>query len=140
MQIHELTLAPRKGKKRIGRGGKRGTTAGRGTKGQKARSGAAVDPLFEGGRSTFIERLKKLRGVKSIHAKKHTVTLSRIDEAYQEGDSVTVQSLVEKKLVSKKALKEGVKIVATGTLSKKLSLAEGISASEKAKEAFGIAA
>ena len=140
MQIHQLTLTPRKGKKRIGRGGKRGTTSGRGTKGQKARSGASVDPLFEGGRSTFIERLKKLRAVKSIHPKKHTVTLAKIDGAFKDGETVTLASLIEKRLVSKKALKEGAKVVATGSLSKKLTLSEEIGASQKAKEAFGISA
>ena len=63
MQIHELTLAPRKEVKRIGRGGKRGTTSGRGTKGQ-GENGKKKDPLFEGGRSTLIDRMKKSRGFK----------------------------------------------------------------------------
>lgn len=136
MQIHELSVEKKKERKRIGRGGKRGTTSGRGTKGQKSRTGSSVDPLFEGGRSTFIERLKKLRGFKSIHAKKHTLTLSQIDRAFVVGETVTLALLVEKRLVSKRALKDGVKIVATGALTKKLSLSNDVAASEKAKEAF----
>lgn len=136
MQIHQLTVAKRQEKKRIGRGGKRGTTSGRGTKGQKSRTGSSVDPLFEGGRSTFTERLKKLRGFKSVHPKKHAVTLAKIDRSFADGETVTLASLIEKKLVSKRALKAGVKIVATGELKKKLVLGGDVAASEKAKAAF----
>ena len=136
MQIHELKVAKRKMRKRIGRGGKTGTTAGRGSNGQKSRSGASVDPLFEGGRSTLLERMKKVRGFKSIHAKKHTVTLTALDRVLSDGDVVTRALLIEKRLVSKKALLEGVKILATGTLSKKLSLGADVLVSESAKKAF----
>ncbi len=136
MQIHELKVAKRKLRKRIGRGGKTGTTAGRGSNGQKSRSGGSVDPLFEGGRSTLLERMKKVRGFKSIHPKKHTVTLSELERVLTSGDVVTRVLLVEKRLVSKKALLEGVKIVATGTLTKKLSLGADVLASETAKKSF----
>lgn len=136
MQIHQLSVAKKKERKRIGRGGKRGTTSGRGTKGQKSRTGSSVDPLFEGGRSTFIERLKKVRGFKSIHPKKETVTLSQLDSAFADGETVTLPLLAEKRLVSKRALKSGAKIVATGSLKKQLSLGGDVLASEKAKAAF----
>lgn len=136
MQIHQLTIGKRKGRKRIGRGGKRGTTSGRGSKGQKARSGASVDPLFEGGRSTFVERLKKVRGFKSVHGKKHTVTLSQLEAACADGEKITVASLIEKRVVPKTAVHRGVKVVATGTLKKKLSLGGDVSASEKAAALF----
>lgn len=136
MQIHELKVAKRKEKKRIGRGGKTGTTAGRGSNGQKSRTGSSVDPLFEGGRSTLLERMKKVRGFKSIHPKKHTVTLVALDRVLSDGDVVTRALLVEKRLVDKKALHEGVKILATGTLTKKLSLGDDVLASETAKKAF----
>lgn len=136
MQIHELKVAKKKLRKRIGRGGKTGTTSGRGSNGQKSRTGASVDPLFEGGRSTLLERMKKVRGFKSIHPKKHTVTLSELERVLSDGDVVTRALLVEKRIVDKKALSEGVKIVATGTLSKKLSLGADVLASETAKKAF----
>lgn len=136
MQIHQLTLASRKRRKRIGRGGKTGTTAGRGSNGQKSRTGASVDPLFEGGRSTLLERMKKVRGFKSPHAKKHTVTLTQLERVLQNGDVVTRAFLVEKRLVDKKALFEGVKVVATGKLTKKLTLGEDVLASEVAKKSF----
>ena len=136
MQIHELKVAKRKERKRIGRGGKQGTTAGRGSNGQKSRTGSSVDPLFEGGRSTLLERMKKVRGFKSIHPKKHTVTLADLERAFSDGDTVTRALLVEKRVVDKKALLEGVKIVATGTLTKKLSLGEDVLVSETAKKSF----
>ncbi len=136
MQIHELKVAKRKERKRIGRGGKTGTTAGRGSNGQKSRTGSSVDPLFEGGRSTLLERMKKVRGFKSIHPKKHTVTLSDLERTFSDGEVVTRALLVEKRVVDKKALAEGVKIVATGTLSKKLSLGADVLASETAKKSF----
>ena len=140
MQIHQLTLPTRKAAKRIGRGGKRGTTAGRGTKGQKARSGASIDPLFEGGRSTFVERLKKVRGKKAVNPQKHTVTLGSLDKAFEDGEMVTVALMVDRKVVGKKALKEGVKIVATGTTKKKLTIAPGILARAAAAKLLSIKA
>ena len=136
MQIHQLSIAKRKGRKRIGRGGKRGTTAGRGSNGQKSRSGASVDPLFEGGRSTFLERLKKVRGFKSIHRKKCLVTLAEIEKAFVSGETVMIASLIEKNVAPKTALICGVKIVATGVLKKKLMLGDDVAASEKAKAFF----
>jgi large subunit ribosomal protein L15 len=136
MQIHELKLKPRKQKKTIGRGGKRGTTSGKGTKGQKARSGGNVDPLFEGGRSTFIERLKKVKGFKAVNPKKITVTLTKIERAFTEGETVTLESLIEKKVVGKSARIKGVKIVSTGVLKKKLKLDSAVTASESALAQF----
>lgn len=140
MQIHQLSVPERKSPKRIGRGGKRGTTSGKGTKGQKARSGASVDPLFEGGRSTFTERLKKVRGKKAVNLKKYTVTIKQLDEAFEDGEVVTVALLVERKVISKKALKAGIKVVATGTTKKKLTLDKGILSTEKVKETLKSAA
>lgn len=136
MQIHQLSVVKKKARKRIGRGGKRGTTSGRGSNGQKSRSGASVDPLFEGGRSTFLERLKKVRGFKSIHQKKHLVTLADLERACTEGETITLALLIEKKIAPKTAISRGVKIVATGLLSKKLALGTDVAASEKAKESF----
>lgn len=136
MQIHQLSVPKRKKRKLIGRGGKRGTTAGRGTKGQKARSGASVDPLFEGGRSTFLERLKKVRGFKSIHQKRPIVTLEQLEQAYTDGETVTIETLVAKKIVPASAKTVGVKVLATGTLKKKLVLGKDVAASAQAKTSF----
>ena len=136
MQIHQLSVARKKERKRIGRGGKRGTTSGRGSNGQKSRSGGSVDPLFEGGRSTFLERLKKVRGFKSIHQKKCLVKIADLERAFSDGETVTLPLLIERKLVPKIALSYGVKILANGSLNKKLTLGKGVATSEKARKGF----
>lgn len=130
MQIHEFSVGKKKSRKRIGRGGKRGTYSGRGNKGQKARSGAHVNPLFEGGRSSLVERLKKVRGFKSPHAKKPFVKLSDIARVFSAGETVSPETIFAKKLASKEILKSGVKIIGTGTIPKGLSFDATISLSE----------
>ena len=119
MQIHELSITTTK-KKRIGRGGKRGTYSGKGMKGQKSRSGGNVNPLFEGGRTSLVQKMKKNRGFKSPHAKKVTVSLSKLDALYDNGDIVSVETLSEKKVIRAKTIKNGVRIVANGDITKKL--------------------
>lgn len=136
MQIHQLIVAERKSKKRIGRGGKRGTYSGRGNKGQKARSGGNVNPLFEGGRSSLVERLKKLRGFKSPFPKKVTVAVGSIDAAFSKDDTVTVASLIAKKVVGGDAVKKGVKVVGTGVVTKALTIDKSVLLSASAKKAI----
>ncbi len=133
MQAHELKSSARKKSKKIGRGGKRGTTSGRGTKGQGAH-GKKKDPLFEGGRSTLTERLKKVRGFKSPVVKRATVTLALLEKHFEAGATVTVEELLLKRAVTKNAKRAGVKVVATGTLSKALTLSKGIACSAGAKD------
>ncbi len=120
MQIHTLSVGKKPGRKRVGRGGNRGKTAGRGTKGQKSRSGAAVDPLFEGGRSSIIDRLKKVKGFKSPRAKRVTLTLAFLERHFDAGQEVSRESLLSKKLFSPKRVTGGFKVVASGELSKPL--------------------
>lgn len=136
MQIHQLTIPKKPGRKRIGRGGKRGTYSGRGMKGQKARSGASIDPLFEGGRSSLVERLKKVRGFKSMHPKKIVVSLSALDKYFENGEIVSGETLVAKGLVKEVELKQGVKILGTGILGKKLNVKPDLLLSQSAREAI----
>ena len=136
MQIHQLKLKKRKERKTVGRGGKRGTYSGRGNKGQKARSGAPINPLFEGGRSSLIMRLKKVRGFKSRNAKKSVVKLEALEKAFKDGEIVSLKNLISSKLVKKADEKNGVKILATGTISKKLTISAGIILSQTAKDAI----
>ncbi len=136
MQIHQLTTKKRKAKKTIGRGGKRGTYSGKGNKGQKARSGASIDPLFEGGRSSLIERLKKVRGFKSPNPKKVVIKLSQLEAKFKSGDMVSVETLIDAKLVDKKDKRNGVKILSQGEISKKLIIAKDILLSQTAKDAI----
>ena len=136
MQIHELTVKKRKDKKTVGRGGKRGTYSGRGNKGQKARSGASIDPLFEGGRSSLVERLKKVRGFKSLTAKKTVVKLETLESKFKDGDIISVETLLSAKIVDKADVKNGLKILASGTIAKKLTISAEILLSQTAKDAI----
>ncbi|PIT91192.1 50S ribosomal protein L15 [Candidatus Kaiserbacteria bacterium CG10_big_fil_rev_8_21_14_0_10_49_17] len=138
MQLHELQRHTKnKDKKRVGRGGTRGKTSGRGTKGQKARAGHSLRPEM---RDT-IKKLPKLRGRgkninKRFHKRAVPVNLSLLEAAFSAGESVTPETLVEKKIIKKSGgVYPVVKILGVGTLSKKLSVA-GVDASAKAKEAI----
>ena len=83
MQINTLKIKYfKKKRKTIGRGGKKGTYSGKGGKGQKGRSGVSINPLFEGGRSSLIDRLKKVRGFKSDKPKAVVFKFSDLDDLF----------------------------------------------------------
>ncbi len=134
MQIHELKPKNRKARKTIGRGGKRGTYSGRGNKGQGARSGVSLDPLFEGGRSSLVDRMKKIRGFKSIHPKKKIVKLSDLQAKFKDGDKIDTAALIEAGLIEKTDLVRGVKLLADGKISKKLVIDKNLLISQSAQE------
>jgi large subunit ribosomal protein L15 len=136
MQIHQLKLRKRKPRKTVGRGGKRGTYSGRGNKGQKARSGGNVDPLFEGGRSSLIDRLKKVRGFKSIHKKNFTVNLNDLEKNFKAGETISTKTLIESGLMSKKDIQRRIKVLSDGKITKKIQIEKDILISKKAKEAI----
>jgi len=136
MQIHELVTKKRKAKKTIGRGGKRGTYSGKGNKGQKARSGGSMDPLFEGGRSSLVERMKKVKGFKSSNLKKRIVKLKDLEKNIKNGETVTFKSLLALGLVDVNDEKRGIKILADGPVSKKMIIGEGILLSKSSKDAI----
>jgi large subunit ribosomal protein L15 len=134
MQVN--TLKPslkRKKRKTIGRGGKKGTYSGKGNKGQKARSGAHVDPLFEGGRSTLIDHMKKKRGFKALDKKKTTVALAKLDKNFKDGDVVNKETLIKAKIIDRMGAEAGVKILGGGELKKKLTIAKEIKISASVK-------
>ena len=140
MNLHELspaagsnTKAYRKGR---GHGSGNGKTAGRGHKGQWARSGGGVRVGFEGGQMPLARRLPK-RGFHNIFAKPlEAVNVSAL-EKFEDGAVVNAQALLEKGILSK--CQYGVKILGNGQLSKKLTVqASAFSASAKEKiEAAG---
>lgn len=124
--------------KRIGRGTGSGTgkTAGKGHKGQNARSGGGVRPGFEGGQMPLQRRLPK-RGFHNIFATKYVnVNLSDLNK-FDDGSVVDTQALLDKKII-KKSL-DGVKVLGNGELTKKLTVkVAAYSASAKQKiEACG---
>ncbi len=135
MNLHELSPAPgsntkayRKGR---GAGSGNGKTAGRGHKGQWARSGGGVRVGFEGGQMPLARRLPK-RGFHNIFAKPlEAINVSAL-EKFEDGDTVTVQALLDKGILSK--CQYGVKILGNGEISKKLTVeASAFSASAKEK-------
>jgi large subunit ribosomal protein L15 len=143
MQIHELKRTTKNHKApRVGRGGKRGKTSGRGTKGQLARAGHKVRPQM---RDT-IKKIPKLRGrgrnfLKSIVLPNVVINLSVLDKHFASGDSVSRDILVEKKLVSiNKGSTAAVKILGTGDITKKLIVSDCLVSSvakEKIEKAGG---
>lgn len=118
-----------------GHGSGNGKTAGKGHKGQKARSGAPR-PGFEGGQMPLYRRLPK-RGFTNINSKEIVAINVSVLERFENDSVVTVETLLESGAIS--AVKDGVKILGNGELTKKLTVkVNGCSASAKAKiEAAG---
>ncbi len=135
MNLHELSPAPgsntkpyRKGR---GAGSGNGKTAGRGHKGQWARSGGGVRVGFEGGQMPLARRLPK-RGFHNIFAKPLEAVNVSVLEKFEDGAVVDAQAMLEKGILSK--CQYGVKILGNGEISKKLIVkASAFSASAKEK-------
>lgn len=140
MQAHEVkTRTPRAVKKVVGRGGKRGKTSGRGTKGQDARAGHRKRPQM---RDT-IKKLPKLRGegvsrnqFKTEFVHHVVLNIGVLSIEFKNGDRITPKVLLEHALVEKKGNKVPIiKILASGELDKKLDI-RGCEFSETAKNAI----
>jgi len=135
MQANNLKLKiSRKRRKFVGRGGKKGTYSGKGNKGQKARTGAHVNPLFEGGRSTLIDHMKKKRGFKAINKKAFPVNISRLEKKFKEGEIISRESLMKAGIIDKIEAKGKVKILGGEKLTKKLTIAKDVLISASSKE------
>jgi large subunit ribosomal protein L15 len=133
LKVHHLRPAPgaKTAKTRVGRGeGSKGKTAGRGTKGTKARY--QVPDRFEGGQMPLHMRLPKLRGFKNpFRTEYQVVNLDRLGELYPDGGEVTVDDLVAKGAVRKDRL---VKVLGSGDVSVALQVsAHAFSGSAKEK-------
>lgn len=153
----ELTLSnlkpaqKRKARKRVGRGlgSGKGRYSGRGIKGQKARAGShTMRPGFEGGQMPVYMRLGKQRGPTSKDAmpigphRTHTVgvNVSELERVFDAGSDVTLEALVEKRLI--RNTRTDVKVLGNGELTKKLAVtahAFSASAREKIEAAGGTA-
>jgi large subunit ribosomal protein L15 len=119
--MHHLRPAAgsKKKKMRVGRGdGSKGKTAGRGTKGTKARS--SVPARFEGGQMPIHMRLPKLHGFKNPFRKEYqVVNLSDLEKAFADDNKITVDKLVDKGLVRKNSL---VKVLGDGDVKKSFEI------------------
>lgn len=120
-------------RKRVGRGiaAGQGKTAGKGTKGQNARSGPKVRRGFEGGQSPIYMRMPYKRGFKNLFRQNFAVVnVSRLDELFEAGAEITPEVLVARRVVSDKVLRPGagvlkglkVKILGTGEITKPLTV------------------
>ncbi len=119
----------RQKEKRVGRGGKRGKTAGRGEKGQGARSGHRIRPAER----DLIQRLPKLRGIKHPRLSLRATAISLGDLVRVKGNEVTRAALVESGFIMH--AKDKVKILGGGSISRALTV-KGIPVSESAKKAI----
>lgn len=111
-----------KSRRRVGRGNAsgHGTYSGRGNKGQGQRKSGNVRPGFEGGQTPLISRLPKLRGFKNPNKMIFQVVNVGSLNDFKDGEEVNIQTLLEKKLVSKKDVP--VKVLGNGKLTKKIVL------------------
>ena len=134
MNLNEMKYndGARKDIKRLGRGqgSGQGKTAGKGHKGQNARSGGGVAIGFEGGQTPFFKRMPK-RGFTNMNRREYAVVNIETLEKFENGATVTPELLKEAGIVKKQY--DGVKILGNGTLTKKLTVnCNKISASAKA--------
>ena len=134
MQLHDLVSTTNKLKKRIGRGGKRGTTSGRGTKGQKSRSGHRMRPAVR----DLILRLPKRRGYKNrpVSDKPFIVSLSRIAEKakiFSKDKEIELNKSFLKEIGVLPAGYEGEVKILGGSIQSPVSV-KGIKLSKSAKE------
>ena len=143
MKLHELSPAPgstksawRKGR---GVGSGNGKTAGRGHKGQNARTGGGVRPGFEGGQIPLFRRLPKRGFTNSLFKKEYAIiNLETLDKLFNDGDAVSMETLLEKGVIRKEL--NGLKVLGSGEITKKLTVKAAIfsaSAKEKIEAAGG---
>lgn len=140
MKFNELNLTKKTDRKRVGRGisGGGGKTAGRGTKGQKARTGKKLRPGFEGGQNPLMSRIPKLKGFKAWRAKSQVVYTGNLSELGLK--NIDNHNLFEAGMIADPY--HSVKIVVRGEIKKALNVSvqsatrNAISAIESAGGAF----
>lgn len=130
IKLHELKpRLPKKKRKRVGRGGKRGTFSGRGMKGQKARAGIRISPHV---RLPLLERLPKRIGFKSLKIKPAVLNVGDLQKRFKSGEEITIKKLYKIGLLKRPKLR--VKVLGDGELTKKFTVeAHAFSKSAKKK-------
>lgn len=124
MNLYQLKAKTiKKTKTRLGRGtgSGKGKTSGRGTKGQKSRSGYNIPNRFEGGQTPIIQSLPKVGGFKSFNKKPLIIKLSQLDKNFSIDEVVTPEILYSKKLIHKSD-KQKVKILFDKPIKKKFKI------------------
>jgi large subunit ribosomal protein L15 len=120
MKYNDLQVKGPKSLKRVGRGiaAGQGKTAGRGTKGQNARTGSSKKPGFEGGQNPLMQRIPKLQGFRSYSTKSEVIYTGQLDQFA--GKTVTSTQLAEHGLISNAHVV--VKLLTKGEVSKKVTV------------------
>lgn len=140
MQLDQLQTAKKKAKRRVGRGGKRGTYSGKGMKGQKSRAGHKIRPQI---RDT-VKKIPKKRGYRFKTIKKVVwgVNLDLLEKKFQAGSRITPKILIAAGLIKREGGKiPKVKILGSGDLTKKLFISGCLlsgQAKEKIEKAKGV--
>jgi len=133
MQLHQLKPKHKlKKKKRIGRGGKKGTYSGKGIKGQKSRAGRKFAPVVR----ELIKKYPKLRGynVKRRYKNLVIINVGDLDKEFKESEAVNPKALLEKRLIRRiRGRLPKVKVLGKGEITKKLII-ENCEVSKVAKE------
>jgi large subunit ribosomal protein L15 len=130
LTLHTLPGSGNKQRRRVGRGNARkGTYSGRGMKGQRARSGGRKGLKLRGLKQTFLH-VPKQHGFRSLAPKTQAVNLAALEKAFDAGATVNAESLLKARCIS--TVSRPVKILGTGTLSKKLTVqVNGVSATAR---------
>ena len=135
MQLHELKPKHKlKRKKRVGRGGKKGTYSGKGIKGQSSRAGRKMVPIIR----ELIKRYPKLRGYRSFILQDYSavVNIDNLEKVSKNGEVINPNNLIKKGIIrTMKGKVPQVKILGRGKLSKQLII-ENCKVSKTAKEAI----
>ena len=135
MQIHQLKPKhANRDKKRVGRGGKKGTYSGKGNKGQKSRAGRKMVPIIR----ELIKRYPKLRGYRSFVLEDYSVVvnLQTLEKTSKDGEIISPDNLIKKGIIRMiKGKRPKVKILGSGKLTKQL-VVEGCKVSKTAREAI----
>ena len=139
MKLHELekNIGAAHARKRVGRGpgSGLGKTCGRGQKGQKARSGGSINPVFEGGQLPLYRRLPKRGFTNALFKVRYTTVNVEDLNVFEDGTVVTPALLKEKGIIKKQL--DGIKVLGNGKLEKKITIQANkfsTSALEKIKE------
>lgn len=124
MKLNNLLTIKERKAKRLGRGlaSGKGKTAGRGTKGQKSRSGYNIPRRFEGGQTSWAQRLPKVKGFQSRKIKPQNLSIKQIELKFKESDEINLKTLFEKGLIKDK--NQPIKIL--GKLTKKFKFKDVI--------------
>lgn len=131
--LHNLKTGKKRNRKRVGRGDSsgKGSYSGRGIKGQRARSGGKSGLKKRSLMRQVIKKIPKIGGFKSLKRKAITITTSALESNFKDGDTVSLNSLIKKNLITQKYRR--AKIVYKGKISKKLTI-KNITVSKKAGE------